>query len=350
MMLLAGCSAPSPSARPRLEEGDRPGEHRLLDEDHRIEVFRRACPSVVQVSALGLRRDPIRFNVLEIPIGMGTGVVWDRDGHVVTNAHVIGGADELRVTFKHGGSQMARVVGTDLDRDIALLRVDTPAASLRPIPIGSSSDLRVGQTVLAIGNPYGFDHSLTVGVVSALGREVRSDAGNVLRGLVQTDAAINPGNSGGPLLDSSGELIGINTALVSPSGAFAGIGLAVPVDAVGEAVSSILAITPAQRPGFLIRAAEDGWVRELGLSGVLVMEVLPGGPAERAGLRPTRTDAEGKLELGDLILAVEGQAVRTRADLEHALEGRAVGDEVAVTVRRGPEEVSLRVGVAMEGH
>lgn len=350
LMISAGCASPTAVSRVRIGEPARTDHGLLSEETHRIEAFRRACPSVVQVSALRIRRDPARFNILEIPYGLGTGIVWDREGHIVTNAHVIGEADELRVVFKSGASWIARVVDIDPNQDIALLEIDASELSLTPVELGTSADLRVGQTVLAVGNPFGFDHSLSVGVVSALGREIQSDSGPALHGLIQTDAAINPGNSGGPLLDGGGKLVGINTALVSPSGAFAGIGFAVPVDRVREAIAQFLALRPAERLGIGIRAADDGWARELGLSGVLVLELLPGGPAELAGLRPTRTDADGNLELGDLIIAVEEQVVRTRADLARALDGRAAGEEVALTLRRGTTEDSLRVRLAQEGH
>jgi S1-C subfamily serine protease len=352
LLLVAGfgCFTPaSPSAqtRPGL---DRPDERLLPEERQRIEVFRRACPSVVHIEALDVRRDPARFNVLEIPRGMGSGFVWDNRGHIVTNLHVIRGAEEARVLLRDGSSWIARVMGTDPDRDVAVLRIDAPAESLVPIKVEATGTLRVGQTVLAIGNPFGLDHTLTVGVISALGREIRSDSGPVIHGTIQTDAAINPGSSGGPLLDSAGRLIGINTALTSPSGAFAGIGFAVPVDAVSEAVARILGVIPAKRPGLGIRAAEDAWVRELGLSGVLVLEVLAAGPAEKAGLRPTRTTPTGDLELGDLIVAIDGESVSSRSDLARALEGRKSGERVTATLRRGKEEMLLVLDLAMEEH
>lgn len=353
VLLLAagmGCAARPPLSRQIPLEVESLDERLSPEERRRIEVFQRACPSVVHVEALDVRRDPARFNVLEIPVGMGSGFVWGTDGHIVTNLHVIRGAEEARVLLRDGSSWMARVMGTDPAHDVAVLMIDAPKDALVPLEVDPRIALHVGQTVLAIGNPFGLDHSLTVGVISALGREIHTDSGSVLHGTIQTDAAINPGSSGGPLLDSAGRLVGINTALTSPSGASAGIGFAVPVDAVSEAVARILGLIPAMRPGLGIRAAEDAWVRELGLSGVLVLEVLPAGPAEKAGLRPTRTNPTGDLTLGDLIVAIDGALVGSRSDLAIALEGRKSGERVVATVRRGGEEASVALDLAMEGH
>ncbi|MCK6480185.1 MAG: trypsin-like peptidase domain-containing protein [Planctomycetaceae bacterium] len=302
------------------------------------------------VETLAVQRDPQRFNVLETPAGVGSGFVWDTDGHVVTNLHVVRGSDEARVTLRDGRSWPARVMGGDPATDIAILMIDAPPDALVPLAVDPETPIEVGQTVLALGNPFGLDHTLTVGVVSALHREIRTDTGTTIRGLLQTDAAINPGNSGGPLLDSSGRLVGVNTAIASPSGASAGIGFAVPVSTVARSVSSILDRASAPRPGLGLRVADASWMRELGLSGVLVVEVSPGGAADRAGLRPTRTGASGELELGDLIVAIDGETVRTPGDLSAALSRRSVGDQVTLLVRRGEVETQISVTLEVERH
>lgn len=329
----AGCSAPeAPRATAPVEpQADEP---LLPDERRRIEVFRRACPSIVHVETLEVWRDPAQFNVLEIPVGMGSGFVWDRVGHIVTNLHVIRGGDEVRVSLKDGRTWVARVMGSDPAHDVAVLMIDAPGDALEPIQVDPTVTIQVGQTVLALGNPFGLDHTLTVGVISALGRELRTESGSVVLDVIQTDAAINPGSSGGPLLDSGGRLLGVNTALTSPSGAFAGIGFAVPVGVVDVAVRRILGLVPPQRVGLGVRVADDAWLAQLGLSGALIMEVRPGGPAEQAGLRPTRRPDHGAIELGDLIVSVDGAQVRSGADLASVLEAKGPGRPLVIGVQR----------------
>ncbi|MEP0346693.1 S1C family serine protease, partial [Rhodopirellula bahusiensis] len=205
----------------------------LADTETRtIELFRVTSPSVVHITTSKVARDYFSMNVQEIPQGSGTGFVWDKAGHIVTNNHVIQNADVAMVAFDDQTSYPAKLVGVAPDKDLAVLLIDAPAERLRPIPRGVSADLEVGRTALAIGNPFGLDQTLTTGVISALGREIKSDSGVPIKDVIQTDAAINPGNSGGPLLDRSGQLIGVNTAIYSPSGAYAGIGFAIPVDTV----------------------------------------------------------------------------------------------------------------------
>ncbi len=352
LLLLSalGCASPVPTAAKASAPDSHRGELLSAEEVRRIETFQRVCPSVVHVEALGVKRDPAHFNVLEIPVGMGSGFVWDDAGHVVTNLHVIRGGEEARVQLRDGRSWSAWVMGTDPEYDVALLMIDAPKDALIPIEVDSTLAPRVGQTVLAIGNPFGLDHTLSVGVISALGRELRTESGSIVHDAIQTDAAINPGSSGGPLLDSAGRLIGINTALFSPTGSFAGIGFAVPVSAVGRSVSRILGLALAQRAGIGIRAAGDAWVRELGLSGVLVMEVLPGGPADVARLLATRTNAEGDLELGDLIVAIDGESIGSGADWTAALDRRRAGAHVTVTVIRAGMSLDVALELALERH
>jgi S1-C subfamily serine protease len=206
------------------------------DELANINLFKQASPSVVNITSLGVQRDMFSMNVQQVPRGTGTGFVWDAQGHIVTNFHVIQGGQGARVTLSDQSVYDAKLVGAFPDRDLAVLQIDAPKEKLPPLAMGSSRDLVVGQRVYAIGNPFGLDQTLTMGIVSALNREIESFNNRTIRGVVQTDAAINPGNSGGPLLDSAGRLIGVNTQIASPSGASAGIGFAIPVDEVNRIV------------------------------------------------------------------------------------------------------------------
>jgi S1-C subfamily serine protease len=236
-------------------------------------------------------------------------------------------------------------VGADPDHDIAVLRIEAPQDRLRPLPRGTSGDLRVGQFAMAIGNPFGLDQTLTTGVVSALNRRIRAVNGRPIQGVIQTDAAINPGNSGGPLLDSAGRVIGINTAILAPEGSYVGIGFAVPVDTVNRAVPQLITSGRVTRPGIGVELAQERIVRQLGLEGALIVNVAGGSAAERAGLRPTRRDASGRLLLGDLIVAINGEDVKTADDVTLRLEQRQVGETVRVTVVRGDEREDVQVRV-----
>ena len=308
-----------------------------------IQLFEKNSPSVVYITTLAVRRDLFSLNVMELPQGTGSGFIWDEHGHVVTNFHVIQGADSARVTLADQSVWEAQLVGVAPDNDLAVLKIATPRKQLRPIQLGTSRDLAVGQQVFAIGNPFGFDQTLTTGVISGLGREIRSATGRPIRGMVQTDAAINPGNSGGPLLDSSGRLIGVNTAIYSPSGAYAGIGFAVPVDTVNRIVPQLIRYGRVRRPGLGISVAEEQIARQLGVEGVLVVEVAPGSTAARAGLRPTRYDAFGRVRLGDSIIAIDDTSVRSPDDLFAVLEKYRIGEVVRVTVRRGRKTHHLTI-------
>src|SRR5262249_43202181 len=274
-----------------------------------------ASPSVVFITSLAVRRSPFRFDLTQIPRGSGSGFVWDDGGHVVTNYHVIEGGNAARVTLSDQSTWDAELVGTAPEKDLAVLKIAAPAERLHAIPLGTASDLLVGQQVFAIGNPFGFDHTLTTGVISALGREIQSAARIPIRDMIQTDAAINPGNSGGPLLDSSGRLIGVNTAIFSPSGAYAGIGFAIPVDTVQWVVPDLIQHGRVIRPSLGAQIASPQITRQLNVSGALILEVTPGGAAERAGLHPTTRNQRGALVLGDIIVAVDGEPVRDSGDL-----------------------------------
>ncbi len=300
-----------------------------------ITVFREASPAVVYITSSELGRDFLGLNVFEIPRGTGSGFVYDRDAHIVTNFHVIQEGTRWKVTLADQSEWDARVVGDEADKDIAVLEIDAPPERLKPITLGTSADLQVGQTVLAIGNPFGFDQTLTVGVVSAVGREIQSVTGRKIRDVIQTDAAINPGNSGGPLLDSAGRLIGVNTQIASPSGASAGIGFAVPVDIVNKIVPDLIRHGRVIRPGLGVILFQDWQARRLRLPGVLIDQVAEDGGAAQAGLRGTVLDRRGYIrQLGDLIIKTDDTDIRGVNDLKDALEPHQAGDEMRVTLVR----------------
>jgi S1-C subfamily serine protease len=305
------------------------------DEIANVELFRRASPSVVHITTLETQRDLLSLNVTQVPRGTGTGFVWDDKGHIVTNFHVIQGGSAARVTLNDQSGFPARVVGAFPDRDLAVLKIDAPAAKLPPIAIGTSRDLAVGQRVYAIGNPFGLDQTLTTGIVSALNREIESFNGRLIRGVVQTDAAINPGNSGGPLLDSAGRLIGVNTQIASPSGANAGIGFAIPVDEVNRIVPRLIRDGRFVRPALGVSTGPPGLGRALNLPrGVVILDVGRGSPAARAGLEAFRRERNGEIVQGDVITAIDNEPVATLDDLLEQLERRSPGESVTLTLWR----------------
>jgi 2-alkenal reductase len=304
-----------------------------------IELFERISPSVAYIFTESRGRGLFGNG----RGGAGSGFIWDAAGHVVTNFHVIDGASRVAVRLDSGEAIPASVVGTAPDYDLAVLRLREHRTALPPIPIGSSHDLRVGQAVFAIGNPYGLSRTLTTGIISALDRRLPTDSGREIAGVIQTDAAINPGNSGGPLLDSAGRLIGVNTAIISGSGASAGIGFAVPVDVVNRIVPQVVASGKAPRPGIGISVASEEQTARLGAEGVIVIEALPGGSAARSGLRGI--DRASQM-LGDVITHVDGTRVRTLAELAAELERAGIGNAVELTVTR--DGVTRRVDVMVK--
>lgn len=312
------------------------------DEQNTIDIFRNSAPSVVYITSIAVRRDFFSLNAYEIPQGTGSGFIWDKQGRVVTNYHVISDAGRLEVTLADHSSWKAVLVGAAPDRDLAVLQINAPGDKLRPLSIGESNNLLVGQKVFAIGNPFGLDQTLTTGVVSALGREINSVTGRTIHDVIQTDAAINPGNSGGPLLDSAGRLIGVNTAIYSPSGASSGIGFAVPVGEVNRVVPQIISTGKMIRPGLGITLANRRLTQELGLEGVMVLKVLPGSSAAKAGLRGATQVREG-LVLGDIILAVNGKPVKDYDGLRDELERHEVGQMVSLTLMRDAANVDVQV-------
>lgn len=313
------------------------------DEKSTIALFKQAAPSVVHITTLAVQQDPHSLNVFGIPQGTGSGFIWDKKGYVVTNYHVIESAGAAKVTLTDGSEWGARLVGVAPHKDVAVLKIDAPADKLSPIRLGTSADLQVGQKGFAIGNPFGLDQTLTTGVISGLGREILSVTKRPIQGVIQTDAAVNPGNSGGPLLDSAGLLIGVNTAIYSPSGTSAGIGFAVPVDTVKWIVPQIIRHGKVERVGIGISTWDDSITARLRLAGVVVGDVTPNGPAARAKIQPTKRAKDGRYIPGDLIIAVDGKPVTNSIDLYRILDQFKAGDKVNLTINRDGAEKTVPV-------
>lgn len=313
------------------------------DEQNSMEVFESSRPSVVFVTNQQLARDPYSFDLVTVPRGSGTGFVWDEKGYIVTNFHVVEGARKITITLQDQSNWPAEVVGLAPERDIAVLKIDAPKAKLKALPLGDSGDLRVGRKVLAIGNPFGLDATLTTGVVSALGREIESPNQRKITNVIQTDAAINPGNSGGPLLNSEGRLIGVNTMIYSPSGASAGIGFAIPVNTVKEVVPELITHGRIVRPVLGIAVAPDQWAQQIGIQGVPILRVEPDSPAAEAGLQGARRNNWGQISLGDVIVAIEDYPVANDDQLLSALEHYKPGDKVNVSVMRDSKLLTRKV-------
>ena len=330
-----------PEGKPRLVTP--PPMELSADERSTIAVFERATKSVVFIANTAMQQDIWSLNVMEVPQGSGSGFVWSKQGHIVTNFHVIYGAHAIKVTLADRSEYEAKVVGADPDHDLVVLQIQVPDGHVEPLAVGSSHDLRVGQKVLAIGNPFGLDHTLTTGVVSALGRTIKSMSNRTIEGVIQTDAAINPGNSGGPLLDGAGRLIGVNTQIVSPSGVYAGIGFAVPVDTVNRIVPELIKHGKLIRPGLGVSLVPDAMAKRWGIKGVIIGKVTRGGAADRAGLKGARETMMGQIQLGDIVVSIAGKPVATIDDLMDVMEAHKVGEQVSVEILRGNrrEKVSL---------
>ncbi|GEO13733.1 S1C family serine protease [Microvirga aerophila] len=305
-----------------------------------IRVFETVAPSVVQVVALPRGSGRLQDSG---PAASGTGFVWDAAGHVVTNDHVVGEGSSFAVRLASGAVLPGEVVGRAPNYDLAVLRLNGRGRLPEPIAVGTSADLKVGQAAYAIGNPFGLDQSLTTGVVSALKRRLPTSGGREVADVIQTDAAINPGNSGGPLLDSAGRLIGVNTAIFSPSGANAGIGFAVPVDVVNRVVPELIRNGRVPTPGIGILAGDETLTAQLGVDGVIVAGVVPGSPADRAGLRGV--DPRVGI-IGDVIVGVNDAPVRRLADLTDRLERTGVGGSVALIILRDGRSQTVDVAIA----
>jgi 2-alkenal reductase len=326
------------SGTPRLVE---PRGNLAEAERTAIEIFRQTSPSVVHIVARGGARGAP--GLAEEGVQSGTGFIWDSSRHVVTNSHVVAGTNQVAVRISSGDIVQASAVGLAESYDLAVLRV----AGMRPLPqalpIGTSADLQVGQMAFAIGNPFGLDHTLTTGVISALKRRLPTGAGREIGNVIQTDAAINPGNSGGPLLDSAGRLIGVNTAIYSPSGASAGIGFAIPVDVVNRIIPELIRNGRVPTPGIGIVAANEAIAARLGAEGVVVVRTVPGSPAERAGLRGMDPKSGS---LGDVIMAVDGHRVRNLPELTDHLDQIGVGKTVELSITRDGGTKSVQVQIA----
>jgi 2-alkenal reductase len=311
----------------------------LTDEKQVVDLFQNAAPSVAYITTERLERN---FFTIEVAQGAGSGFVWDTAGHVVTNYHVVEGARSVMVQLDAGQQLPAEVVGEAPEYDLAVVRLKTVPKNLRPIPVGTSADLRIGQSVYAIGKPFGLERTLTRGIVSALDRDLPTSNFAEIAGAIQTDAAINPGNSGGPLLDSAGRLIGVNSAIRSASGSSAGIGFAIPVDLVNRIVPSLISTGSAPRPGIGIVAVNPVLVARAGISGVVVEDVRRGSPADQAGLKPLNRRTR---EIGDIIVAINGVKVETMSAFTRELDRVGIGRTAEFTVKRDGKDRKVNLQV-----
>jgi len=305
----------------------------IEDERNTIEVVKKTKNSVVFVTNIQVVRN-FDFSEEAVPQGSGSGFIWDDKGHIVTNYHVVEGGDLFRVTLPNQEERQARLVGKEPNKDIAVLAISGDLSGLYPAKAGSSNDLQVGQKVIAIGNPFGFDHTVTQGIVSALGRSILGVGGVSIRDMIQTDASINPGNSGGPLLDSSGALIGMNTMIVSRSGTSSGVGFAVPVDTIKKIVPQIIRFGKVTWPGIGVTLLADQYARRLGIEGVIIQEVPAQSEAYRAGIRGLGTDRDGQLYIRDVMTKIDGTKIRSYDDLYNTLENHKIGDTVTLILER----------------
>lgn len=337
-------SVPPPQAQPLQPLSP---NARIEDERNTITVFREVASSTVFVTQTRVVVDYFAGVAQEVPAGSGSGFVWDESGHIVTNFHVVENARSVSVTLQDGRQFDAKVVGLEPRKDIAVIKIEAPVNALKPVRVPKNMQLEVGQKTIAIGNPFGLDHTLTTGVISALGRQVQGAGGVTIRDMIQTDAAINPGNSGGPLLDSAGQLIGMNTMIFSKSGSSAGIGFAVPVNTIARVVPQIIKTGRAEQLGFGIQIDPEQRVeRRLGVRGVLVLGVQPGSSAAKAGLRPTKR-TPGGLVLGDFIVGIGNAKVESYDDLYNAIDTHRAGQVVDVRVRRGDEVTTLPIEITV---
>ena len=302
------------------------------DERNTIDIVRKTKNSVVFITNLQYVRNFFYSSDQPVPQGSGSGFVWDDQGHIVTNFHVIEEGDKFMVSLPNQRQVEAKLVGRDPNKDIAVLKLGEGVPDLTPVRIGTSEDLQVGQKVIAIGNPFGFDHTVTKGIVSALGRSMPGAGGVTIREMIQTDASINPGNSGGPLLDSAGELIGMNTMLASPSGASSGVGFAVPVDTIRKIVPQLIQFGKITEPDLGVTFVHDEYARRAGVRGAVIREVPRDSPAYDAGLRGLSRDNRGRLFIRDIIVGFDETKIASYDDLYNALDGRKIGDTVTLTV------------------
>jgi S1-C subfamily serine protease len=339
----AGGSGLNPQIEPRVVSAR--GELAGLEKTN-ISIYEQVSPCVVQVTNLALRSNLFGLDVQQVPEGVGSGFVWDDEGHIVTNYHVIKGAAAAQVTLAdHSTYEVdSRQIWGYPDQDIAVVWIRAARGKLHPIALGSSHDLKVGQLTYALGDPFGLDQTMTMGIISALDRQIQSANRTTIRGVIQTSAPINPGNSGGPLIDSAGRLIGMNTAILSPSGTFAGIGFAIPADEINRIVTQLIRDGKVVRPGLGVEIAKDQQARNLGVDhGVLILRVRPDSAAAKTGLRGISRDRSGEFHLGDVIVAVDGKPINNFQDLGAALENHKVGDTITVTIERDGKREDVQV-------
>ncbi len=327
----------SPAAASDLPVAQDP-ELQALTEDERntIEIVRRTKNSVVFITNIARVQSFFSYSTQEVPQGSGSGFVWDDQGHIVTNYHVVEGGSRFVVSLPNQEEKEAKLVGGEPFKDIAVLQLEGQVTGLSPVPVGSSRDLLVGQKVIAIGNPFGFDHTVTTGIVSAVGRSIPGDSGITIRDMIQTDALINPGNSGGPLLNSLGQLIGMNTVIISPSGTSSGVGFAVPGDTIQKIVPQIIQYGKVIRPGIGIVPLSDDQVRRAGVKveGAVIRAVPEDSSAYEKGLRGLARDQRGRLYIQDIIIGIDDKKISSYDDLYNTLDSYRIGDTVTLTVER----------------
>jgi len=316
------------------------------DEAETVRIYQDVSPSVVNIVNLSAVRPDMRIDELAIRNGTGSGFVWNQAGYIVTNHHVLIGGERFLVSFANRQGQFdGELVGVAPDQDLAVLKIEAPAEFLKPASLGTSEGLSPGQKVLAIGSPFELDRTLTVGVISGLGREISSPTKRPILGVIQTDAAINPGSSGGPLLDSAGLVIGVNAQIFSKTGQNAGVGFAIPIDTVRRIVPQLIRSGRVDRVGMGIEILDDRFTSQWGLVGVMVRNVTPGSPAAKAGLQPIRRDEGGRTLAGDLIVAIDDAPIENSLDLYRALDQKQPGDTIQVRVQRGEQRLTLAVGL-----
>jgi S1-C subfamily serine protease len=342
LALSAGAEAGQPAGAPLAEQVPANAQF-TEDERNTIEVVKKTKNSVVFITNLQYVRDFFYSSDQPVPRGSGSGFVWDDQGHIVTNFHVIDEGDKFMVSLPNQKQVEATLVGREPNKDIAVLKLGENVSDLTPVTIGTSRDLLVGQKVIAIGNPFGFDHTVTKGIVSALGRSMPGAGGVTIRDMIQTDASINPGNSGGPLLDSAGALIGMNTMIASPSGASSGVGFAVPVDTIRKIVPQIIQFGKVTRPGLGITFVRDEYARQAEVQGAVIAEVPRASSAYDLGLRGLSRDDRGRLFIRDVIIGIDGTKIASYDDLYNALDGYKIGDTVTLEVDQGGKNRKVRI-------
>lgn len=315
----------------------------LESEKNSIDVFENVSNSVVYITTKKYKRDLFTLNVFEIPQGSGSGFIWDNAGHIVTNYHVIQGANKVTVTMYNQKQYDAIVVGVAPSKDLAVLKISVSEKDSTPLITGDYEKLKVGRKTIALGNPFGLNQTMTTGIISALGREIKSISGNIIQNVIQTDAAINPGNSGGPLLDSQGRLIGVNTAILSPSGSNAGIGFAIPVNTVKNVVKQLILHGKIVRPGLGIQTLDDKIAKRAGIEGIIVSRVIRNKSAYNAGIKGIKRNLYGNIVLGDIIIALNNKEITSNEELDKFLNNKKVGEIIKLTIQRGNRIIEKKI-------